>query len=195
LLASVPEDGEFVFPSHYTERSKGGHMGQPKEGIKLLRERSGIEDWSLHDLRRTVRTRLPSLGVTPDVAERVLGHSIVGIRRVYDHHDYVPQKMAALEAWSAELERIVQQPATPEQPEPASKSKRRRERLRASEGRVATLRRAGRMPPGGERPHARPIRRSLPVRGPRPGEPRSPREEPPTAVEAAEGVDAEQSGE
>ncbi|HVO10360.1 MAG TPA: tyrosine-type recombinase/integrase [Vicinamibacteria bacterium] len=113
VLASIPEEGEFVFPSHYTERSKAGHMGQPKEGVNLLRERSGISDWSLHDLRRTVRTRLPSLGVTPDVAERVLGHTIGGIRRVYDHHDYVPQKMDALEAWSSELGRILHQPLTP----------------------------------------------------------------------------------
>jgi hypothetical protein len=88
-------------------------MGPPKAAISLVCARSGVAGWSLHDLRRTVRTRLPGLGVTPDVAERVLGHTIGGIRRVYDHHDYVPQKMAALEAWSAELERMLHQPVAP----------------------------------------------------------------------------------
>jgi integrase len=124
IMAGIPQVSEYVFPSHYVRRSKAGCMGPPKAAISLVCARSGVAGWSLHDLRRTVRTRLPGLGVTPDVAERVLGHAIGGIRSVYDHHDYVPQKMAALEAWSAELERILHQPVAPVNADTAAAAQR-----------------------------------------------------------------------
>ncbi len=81
-------------------------MDPPQKAIETVRERSGLADFRLHDLRRTVRTRLPGLGVSPDVAERVLGHALPGMRRVYDQYHYLPQTRRALEAWSAELDRI-----------------------------------------------------------------------------------------
>ncbi len=61
----------------------------------------------LHDVRRTVRSRLPGLGVTPDVCERVLGHALGGIRSVYDKYDYVPRVREALDLWSAECSKIL----------------------------------------------------------------------------------------
>ena len=68
---------------------------------------SGVSDWSAHDLRRTVRTGLSRLGVASDIAERVLGHVIPGVRAVYDRHDYVDAKRDALERWAAHLETVV----------------------------------------------------------------------------------------
>jgi hypothetical protein len=38
------------------------------------------------DLRRTARSKLSRL-VRPDIAERVLGHAIPGIKGVDDHYD------------------------------------------------------------------------------------------------------------
>lgn len=84
ILASIPERTPFVFPTHYSIRSKAPHTGNPKARISVVCRKSGVSDWSLHDLRRTVRTRLPGIAVTPDVAERILGHTIGGTRRVYD---------------------------------------------------------------------------------------------------------------
>lgn len=70
-------------------------------------ERSGVGDWSAHDLRRTVRTGLSRLGVSADIAERVLGHVIPGVRRVYDRHEYLAEKRAALERWAAHVTALV----------------------------------------------------------------------------------------
>lgn len=66
--------------------------------------------WTLHDLRRTVRTRLGKLGVLPHIAERVLNHAghKSGIGGVYDHHDYEPEISAALATWELHLLKIVQ---------------------------------------------------------------------------------------
>ena len=66
------------------------------------------EHWTPHDLRRSVRSGLTGwAGVFPDIAERVLNHSITGIRSVYDHADYRAHVAEALKAWDAELARIL----------------------------------------------------------------------------------------
>jgi integrase len=64
----------------------------------------------VHDLRRTVRTRLAALEVNDTVAEMVIGHGRKGLQRVYDQHKYEAQMRKALEAWAAELRRIVTPP-------------------------------------------------------------------------------------
>ncbi len=62
-----------------------------------------------HDLRRTVRTGLVRLpGVSVDVAEAVIGHAAAGILKVYDRHDRLEEKRAALSAWSAHVESLVE---------------------------------------------------------------------------------------
>jgi integrase len=64
--------------------------------------------WTSHDLRRTVRTGLTGwAGVFPDTAERVLNHSLGGMRATYDHADYRAHVADALRRWEAELLRIL----------------------------------------------------------------------------------------
>jgi hypothetical protein len=45
---------------------------------------------------------------TPDIAELCLGHVLRGMRKVYDHHLYVPEKRAAMEALATLLASIVE---------------------------------------------------------------------------------------
>jgi len=63
--------------------------------------------WSLHDVRRTVRTGLGRLGVRPDVAERVIGHVQGGVQAVYDRHRYQPEIAAALALWAEHVTAAV----------------------------------------------------------------------------------------
>jgi len=64
--------------------------------------------WVLHDLRRTLRTRLTSdLDVDAFIAERVLGHALPGLHGVYDQGAHRTQKRAALEKWAERLLAIV----------------------------------------------------------------------------------------
>jgi integrase len=65
--------------------------------------------WTLHDLRRTVRTGMSKLGVKPHVAELVLNHVAhrSGVVGIYDHHDYQPEIAEALTKWEAHLLAIV----------------------------------------------------------------------------------------
>jgi integrase len=64
----------------------------------------------IHDLRRTVRTRLSSLRVPDAVAEMVIGHGRKGIQRVYDQHTYLTEMREALDAWAVRLRTIVDPP-------------------------------------------------------------------------------------
>jgi integrase len=67
-------------------------------------------DWRLHDLRRTARTLLSRAGVNSDIAERCLGHSLGGVRGIYDRHGFHAEMSHAFEALSSEIQRIVNPP-------------------------------------------------------------------------------------
>jgi integrase len=70
-----------------------------------------IADWRIHDLRRTARSLMSRAGVTTDIAERVLGHVLPGVRGVYDRHAYLDQKRSALEKLQGLLDQIFNPPA------------------------------------------------------------------------------------
>ena len=77
--------------------------------ITELRKQDGrkpMPHWVLHDLRRTARSILSRYS-TPDIAERVLGHVIPGVRGVYDHHEYADEKREALERLAAHVNDVV----------------------------------------------------------------------------------------
>jgi len=74
---------------------------RPVNGFSKAKERldaaSGVTDWTLHDLRRTVASGLQRLGVRLEVTEAVLNHksgSTAGIVGVYQRHDYADEKRA-----------------------------------------------------------------------------------------------------
>ena len=60
-------------------------------------------EWRLHDIRRTVATRLADLGVLPHVIEAVLNHVSghkAGVAGVYNRSSYADEKRAALTLWA-----------------------------------------------------------------------------------------------
>lgn len=67
----------------------------------------GTPKWVVHDLRRTARSLMSRAGVEPDIAERVLGHAIGGIRKVYDRFEFYDEKADALARLAALIDGIV----------------------------------------------------------------------------------------
>jgi integrase len=59
-----------------------------------------VRHFTPHDLRSTARSYLAALGVNVIVAERCLNHSLGGLIAVYDQHDYITERRAALELWA-----------------------------------------------------------------------------------------------
>ena len=83
----------------------------PFSGISKAKRRldrlSGVEEWWLHDLRRTVTSRLAAMGEDPFIIDRVLGHALPALRGVYDKHRYTPQVRDVLGRWDERLQVIV----------------------------------------------------------------------------------------
>jgi integrase len=61
------------------------------------------EPWTVHDLRRTVRTGLGELGVQPHIAEAVINHVPPKLVRTYDRNTYAAEKRDALDKWASHL--------------------------------------------------------------------------------------------
>lgn len=53
-----------------------------------------------HDLRSTARSHLGALGVNILIAERCLNHTLGALVDIYDKHDYIDERRAALQKWS-----------------------------------------------------------------------------------------------
>jgi integrase len=105
-VVSARQRGDgLVFPS------RGGNQlgGLAKYKRKLDRD-SGVSGWVLHDLRRSARSHMSRAGVRPDIAERVMGHSIRGVEGVYDRHPYAAEKAEALKLLAGMVRDIVTPP-------------------------------------------------------------------------------------
>ena len=86
-------------------------LGRPlAEGEKPGKE-DAMAPWQLRDLRRTVETRLASLGVAQEIINRTLNHAQGPITTTYNRYEYLEEKRAALQKWGDELDRIVGAPA------------------------------------------------------------------------------------
>ena len=75
-----------------------------------LVDKSGVDGWVIHDLRRTVATGMQKLGIALPVTETVLGHtsgSRAGIVGVYQRHDFAQEKRAALDAWGKHVAKLT----------------------------------------------------------------------------------------
>ncbi|MGA7180924.1 MAG: integrase arm-type DNA-binding domain-containing protein [Thiobacillaceae bacterium] len=86
---------EYVFPARRLSR-RFPHVSPDTLNVALSNLEHGLEPFTVHDLRRTARTLLASLGVPVHVAEKCLNHKLTGVLAVYDHHDYMNERREAL---------------------------------------------------------------------------------------------------
>jgi integrase len=110
FLHDAPEwVSDFVFPARgRPERSFSGFS----KSKKALDSASGVMDWRLHDLRRTLATGLARLGTDPHVVEHVLNHqtgTLSQVARIYNRHAYLPEKREALVKWADHIDALVDQ--------------------------------------------------------------------------------------
>jgi integrase len=106
----------FVFSSDGGKREFSGFSKSMRALAARIAERRKPEGrkpmphWTLHDLRRTARSLMSRAAVSSDIAERVLGHVIGGVRGVYDRHRYDVEKRDALERLAVLVEGITTSP-------------------------------------------------------------------------------------
>lgn len=109
LLEASPTDSPWLVPSPLDGQKplSRGAITQALRRVVRAERGPGIEAFTTRDLRRTARSKLASLSVANDVARKIMNHSLEGIDRVYDTHDYLPQMKLALDVLSADIQRII----------------------------------------------------------------------------------------
>jgi integrase len=108
---------DYVFPANYNGR--GGR--KQEDTVTQINRRiknaklDPLEHWTLHDLRRTFRTRLGKL-CEDKIAELLLGHVThrPKLKRTYDVNEYMDEMREALLKWEAKLRVILYGPKDPE---------------------------------------------------------------------------------
>ena len=86
-----------------------------KRVLDKLREQGAhdaLKPWRLHDIRRTVSTRMAqNLGVQPHVIEAVLNHISghkAGVAGVYNRASYANEKRYALDMWAEHVASLAE---------------------------------------------------------------------------------------
>ena len=109
-------ESDYVLPARrITHRSRSrnlGHISPDTLNFALARLEHGLDHFTVHDLRRTTRTQLSALGIPFAVAERCLNHKLPGQGEIYDRHDFLEQRQAALQRWCDVLDVLVDEGVT-----------------------------------------------------------------------------------
>jgi integrase len=75
---------------------------------QALDDKSGVKDWTLHDLRRTAATMMAQdCKIAPHIIEALLNHSPGKLQATYNRADHREEKRAALEAWDRQIQKLV----------------------------------------------------------------------------------------
>jgi len=98
----------WILPARKAQARMLPHICDSTIGVALAKVKHGLEHFTAHDLRRTARTHLAALGITPHVAERCLNHKLKGIEERYNRHDYFEERKVALGSWANLLTRLEQ---------------------------------------------------------------------------------------
>jgi integrase len=105
IITTQPRIGDN--PYVFAGRGNGCHdISQSKRPFD--RKLPKMPHWTLHDLRRTARSLMSRAGIRPDIAERVLGHTIEGVEGTYDRHQYQTEKGLALKQLATLIDMIVE---------------------------------------------------------------------------------------
>jgi integrase len=105
ILEPALSDQEYLFGRD----GAAGFKGWPRAKDALVL--AGAAPFRLHDLRRTVATRMADLGVMPHIIEAVLNHQgghKRGVAGIYNKSRYQDGVRAALLLWSSHVQALVE---------------------------------------------------------------------------------------
>ena len=105
LLRSIPrmQGNPYVFPSH-----RGvGHLVNISRAWRRIRERAGLLDVRIHDLRRTVGSMLKAAGEDLTLIGKVLNHSQLSTTAIYARLNLDPVRKA-LDAHATQVQELLE---------------------------------------------------------------------------------------
>jgi integrase len=109
LLDESPrfESGDYIFSTTYGKRPISGFSKMKARIDRAIAALGHVNDWQIHDLRRTMRTGLSRAAVPVFDAELAIAHTQSGVHETYDRHRYQDEVLAALRQWEDLLFRNI----------------------------------------------------------------------------------------
>ncbi len=98
-LRKQSQDGDYVF----TGKGQTGHLVEPKKGWIRIKERAGIKDLRLHDLRRSLGSWQATTGASLPIIGKTLAHKNVSTTAIYARLNNDPVRESMEKATSAML--------------------------------------------------------------------------------------------
>jgi len=92
-------DSDYLLPARSPQQRKLPHISEATLN-KALEKVTRIENFTVHDLRRTGKTKLQGLGIPELISEMCLNHK----QGVYGRHDFFDERKNALQLWANYLE-------------------------------------------------------------------------------------------
>jgi integrase len=107
IIKSVPHRGDRkqLFGSRH-ERG----FSSWQRAKKLFNQKLTIAPWGIHDLRRSIATRVADLGIMPHVIEQLLNHQSghrAGVHGIYNRSTYAKEIVQALGMWEEHVRSLV----------------------------------------------------------------------------------------
>lgn len=101
-------DSDYVFMSPVLDNEPVDWL---QKAAGRVRKASGVKDFRLHDLRRTMATYMAGMRTDRTVLGKVLNHKgLAGddqVTAIYDRYNYREEKIAALDKWNNKLDQIL----------------------------------------------------------------------------------------
>jgi integrase len=117
VLAGLPkfEAGDYLFSTTFGRKPVDGFSKAKVDLDKAVAAELGEapKPFTLHDMRRTVRTHLSALPIPQHVAERIIAHTQSELSKTYDLYSFLDEKRHGLALWESRLREIV----TPTEPQ------------------------------------------------------------------------------
>lgn len=105
LLDNLLVINEFVFPSAKKDDSHISHT-QPNRVLNKIAAMAGIDNLTVHDLRRTFVTKLAELGYPHELIDKAVNHKLTGIRAHYFTSAELERRGEMLQAWANYLDGV-----------------------------------------------------------------------------------------
>ena len=118
IISSLPHLGNSGFLFTTTLDTPVSGFGRARERLMAAMTAQAsdggtIAPFTLHDIRRTVATGMAEIGIAEHVLDRVLNHAgkkVSGTARIYDRHEYLKDRQAALDTWGCHVEGLISPP-------------------------------------------------------------------------------------
>lgn len=98
-------ESPYVFPARRAAK-RFPHVSPDTLNFALANLKHGLAHFTVHDFRRTMRSELAALGISSEIAERCLNHTIKGVEGIYNRHDYFDERRKALAVWADLLQTL-----------------------------------------------------------------------------------------